>query len=508
MVEHIKNNIIRRDEGGQGLKMVGPDNVRIENNLIYTTVPLYWSGTEGGITMVNNTLVIPVGSSPSSGGAPAVGYEGKESNNMLMMENNIITRWVLADDRNDLGLYSRVFEHSKNIFGNNPDGTGGYLYPFKVNFSSELVDYDVDSLFVNPAGFDYRVRMGTPACDGSVNGMPEVAVGALPCVCLNDDDCVFGGSCVDGECVGTKACFGNDASCGAFPNCQNCDWQDGCYGSKERDYSCSGSSCTYSSHDCTSCACSCGGYGVPEANEMDNCDDGKDNDCDGSVDGSDYGCQSLSGIPMDFVTFFRFEGNIKDYHDRNTGTWIGGDPSFEKRNGNSYAVIFNGIDQYIDAPNNDDFHLNESFTISVWVKPEKTSSAAVIAKGTIEQTPYMQYNIFTRGSEDTVRFYGEISNNEIRETVSTGQDYSLGSWQHVALRFDGSALSIFINGVEINSLESDFSALIVPLGSFNTVRIGNERHSRYFFDGSIDDMLIYKRALTNTEITQIYEAQK
>jgi len=160
----VKGNRILRPEGGQGLKMVGPGNVTVVNNFIYTTVPLYWSGTERGITFINNTLVLPPGL-PSSSGAPAVGYEALESNIMNNMSNNIIYRWAMATDRNDLGnytVYTRIIDHSSNIFGNDPDDTGGPTYPFYIDYDSEIVNYNIDSLFVDPANMDYRVIMSSP----------------------------------------------------------------------------------------------------------------------------------------------------------------------------------------------------------------------------------------------------------------------------------------------------------------------------------------------------------
>jgi len=65
-------------------------------------------------------------------------------------------------------------------------------------------------------------------------------------------DCPYG--CSDGACIG-QACAGTDTSCGVYPNCVNCNAQDGYSGSnfcydndvyrKYKDYYCSGTSCTY-----------------------------------------------------------------------------------------------------------------------------------------------------------------------------------------------------------------------------------------------------------------------
>ncbi|MBU4406209.1 MAG: hypothetical protein KKB24_01340, partial [Candidatus Altiarchaeota archaeon] len=70
----------------------------------------------------------------------------------------------------------------------------------------------------------------------------------------------------------------------------NCNGYDGCSGDEYRDYYCSGGSCPYSGDDCSDCSCSCGDYNEAETTANGNCADGKDNDCDGPIDGADPGC--------------------------------------------------------------------------------------------------------------------------------------------------------------------------------------------------------------------------
>ncbi|MFH1364638.1 MAG: S8 family serine peptidase, partial [Candidatus Aenigmatarchaeota archaeon] len=106
----------------------------------------------------------------------------------------------------------------------------------------------------------------------------------------NIQTCTYDSTCEQGIPAG---CEGTDTSCGNYPYCTNCNIQDGCYETYYRDYSCNTKSCTYISDNCNDCSCSCGGYNTQETLNNANCEDGKDNDCDGLTDQGDPDCVTL-----------------------------------------------------------------------------------------------------------------------------------------------------------------------------------------------------------------------
>ena len=80
--------------------------------------------------------------------------------------------------------------------------------------------------------------------------------------------------------------------------------------------------------------------------------------------------------------------------------------------------------------------------------------------------------------------------------LDSGPDPIAGQWQHVAATFDGTTARYYIDGAEVASRTVSGS-----VGSSNTWRIGAYgAHPGGFFDGLIDDVRIYNRALTASEI--------
>ena len=72
----------------------------------------------------------------------------------------------------------------------------------------------------------------------------------------------------------------------------------------------------------------------------------------------------------------------------------------------------------------------------------------------------------------------------------------LNAWSHLATTFDGSMQRLFLNGVQIGSLAASGS-LMQTTGA---LRIGGNSVWGEFFSGALDDMRIYSRALSTTEI--------
>jgi hypothetical protein len=80
--------------------------------------------------------------------------------------------------------------------------------------------------------------------------------------------------------------------------------------------------------------------------------------------------------------------------------------------------------------------------------------------------------------------------------------FQLNQWQHIAVTFDGDAKRLFVNGVQSPSVATDEDVVFdgAPL------LIGCDRDSGThvrFFVGQIDEVVVYKAALTAAEIVAL-----
>lgn len=164
------------------------------------------------------------------------------------------------------------------------------------------------------------------------------------------------------------------------------------------------------------------------------------------------------------------------------------------------ALEFDGVDDYVDIGTLD-ITGGTGLTLALWFKADDFDAgyARFIAKVTETQDHY--WLLSTSDDGTALRFNLKAGGSTSVLRTSTGQ-IQTGRWYHVAATYDGSRMLLYKNGVEIASINKS--------GSIDTnpnvlATIGNQPPAAgsWPFDGLIDDVRIYNRALSATEIAAI-----
>jgi len=155
------------------------------------------------------------------------------------------------------------------------------------------------------------------------------------------------------------------------------------------------------------------------------------------------------------------------------------------------ALQFNGRNTMVSVGDSPDFDLIAGMTLEAWINPADISDGSpVIVKengGDISYALYggkasTQSEIFVRGGSTT--------------SSTLGGALPLNQWTHVAATFDGTYLRIYHNG-GLRSTKIIGHKINV---SANALRIGGNAAFGEWFNGRIDEVRIYNRALTAAEI--------
>ena len=200
------------------------------------------------------------------------------------------------------------------------------------------------------------------------------------------------------------------------------------------------------------------------------------------------------------------------------------DVTFSKNQELGFSQVnFNGSTSEIKIGSNNKFHfnLNDDFTLALFVNVSHSSdeTSYLLSKSTTKTViptpiggaeaypttatgamqpmdtnsePQYPFEVYATGNEV---FFGRSDGNIIT-TISSS--FTTGSYQHITCRASSSQMEIFINGVGSGISGSDNS--IKQTQNSANVYVGNKGGISNYLSGSIDNINIFNRALTDVEI--------
>jgi len=206
----------------------------------------------------------------------------------------------------------------------------------------------------------------------------------------------------------------------------------------------------------------------------------------------------------DLISHHRFDGTVAGETPGAPdarANLVDGLPEFKKGKVGQ-ASAFDGK-SFVDAGDVANFRFEEDFTLSAWIYPTAADGAIVTRT---HETPSevrgygmyladgkVQLNLITRWLDDCTR-------------VETAESLALNQWHHVTAVYDGSRLAeganVYVNGKAVR-MSVVVDALNAPFGVKAPLRIGAIDGSGPRFQGLIDDVRVYDRALTPDAIAVV-----
>jgi hypothetical protein len=174
----------------------------------------------------------------------------------------------------------------------------------------------------------------------------------------------------------------------------------------------------------------------------------------------------------------------------NNGT-ISGATRVAGRSGGS-ALNFDGIDDRVTVADSASLDLTNRMTLEAWVRPTALGSSwrTVAMK---EQSADLVYGLYA--GSDTGVPSAHFHNGGHTMLAGPGA-LTTGSWTHLSSTYDGSTLRLYVNGTQVASRALSGSAA----ASSQALYIGGSALWGEYFQGAIDDVRVYNRALTGSEI--------
>ena len=183
----------------------------------------------------------------------------------------------------------------------------------------------------------------------------------------------------------------------------------------------------------------------------------------------------------------------------NTGTITGATRTAGKP-GYGNALSFNGVTDWVSVAPAASLDLVDAMTLEAWANPSTLTGGAAGWRTVIlreQNRADLAYSLYANdGDANPSRPAGYVRIGFIDRPTAGGPALPVNTWSHLAATYDGTLLRLFVNGV----LRSNVAVTGPIVTSSNPLRIGGNSIWGEYFKRLIDDVRIYNRPLTETEI--------
>ncbi|MCP4260708.1 MAG: LamG domain-containing protein [Planctomycetes bacterium] len=181
----------------------------------------------------------------------------------------------------------------------------------------------------------------------------------------------------------------------------------------------------------------------------------------------------------------------------NGSTWR---PSYGQIGG---AIELDGIGDYVEVPDDMSFDITNEITVTAWINPVDVAEWRTIVSK-YAHTPAWRKDLYW------LLYGGNIGVSLAGPSGIGGADWipevpiESGTWAYVALSYDGFAMKMYKNGINVATNNISGDLLLGDSASNESFYIGQNTEWGEYFDGLIDDVRIYDRTLTSGQVQDLF----
>ena len=223
---------------------------------------------------------------------------------------------------------------------------------------------------------------------------------------------------------------------------------------------------------------------------------------------SSFPATNYSAITTSMINLWKGDGDFIDSIGGLTGTSPSTSaPTFTTGKIGTSAFTFDGVNDYIEVPTGS-LKFTGDFSISMWVKATNwTSSRTLISNADINNVGNKwngwQIIVNTSGMVS----FSQANNGVWNASLSSSVPLVAGVWSLVTVTRTSTTSTMYINGSKVGSVANTIS---INYSAINFPYIGSYRYLSGYplqqcFLGSLDEIGIWSRGLTDSEVIGLYE---
>ena len=173
--------------------------------------------------------------------------------------------------------------------------------------------------------------------------------------------------------------------------------------------------------------------------------------------------------------------------------------------GTGKALSFDGVDDYVNCGSGVSLNITSVITIEAWIKSNSVSGAKPDIIYSDTGTGFDYGNILRLDNNGKVVFFFDTGSDSYNAASDAGV-VSSNQWTHIVGTFQSGVINIFVNGKQYTPTVTYNVGYARNFAGGQIGRLSASWPTQYSFNGLIDEVRIYSKALTLAEIQKQYAA--
>jgi len=189
--------------------------------------------------------------------------------------------------------------------------------------------------------------------------------------------------------------------------------------------------------------------------------------------------------------------------------------NFTSNKVSNYSFELDGIDDYIDCGDSNDFSFGDGatdspFSVSAWVKINSFATNNVVFSKD-SGLPNREYAMGFFGGSKKLRFYIKDNGGNNQQSIDSTTLFAINTWYNITCTYDGSGgsnaadgMNIYVNSVletPTNVIKGTYTAMSNTTAPVNIGRYGA---ASSVINAKVDDVSLYASELSASDVTDIY----